>query len=265
MSVEALRQGARMGVCLLAMTFFGGCGGSLMELADRFRVVINEETETAELHIFLNPDVPFDLEGDIPVMDYGTVSFIPGSGYQPPTFIISYDYSQYHDELPFQVGATSKFPTGRPLPRSVVTPLFFLKLPEQSGGFTPVFYLSVKPDVQVGAAAVIRAMLIAFPEEVVFTQNFRASDGTVVAVFSIFGPKRGSLFVSSIPGGVFFCANLSRIKKIADGISGENPSAEGSGLRMLRGSGERRIIDMTFEASDTERDDPKASVWRWGA
>lgn len=266
---NAFRHVIGASVCLGVMAVYGGCAGTPEEIAKKIKLTINEQTETADIQIFLNNNASMDFQGEIPVSNYGTIEFVPGNGEFPPSLIIKVSYSNYHDELPVQIGVTSKLPPGEPMPPAVVAPLFFLKLPPQTG-YTPVFYLSIKPDIQVGAAAVIRAMMFGFPPGIVLSQNFRSKQGVPLAVVSVFGPRRSSPLVAGVPGGFFFCINITRIQHINDPIvvgpppvdppSGGKNIATASQLAPSRAR--EPIIEMTLDTYDTELYDPDHTAGR---
>lgn len=204
---RGLKQLILFVVGISAMVFFGACGDGGVQLADKVKLTVDDQAQTVEIQIFMSDGVEVNMEGEIPIQQYGTIAFVPAGYDSPASIVIKGNYGNYTGNLPVEIGQARNLPNGGRFPVAVVPPLYFLAI-SQNPQIKPIFYFAGDKYVQVGVAVLIKAMSDKFPAGLVLSQNFRDKQGRAVAAVSIFGPKLDASNAVEVSGGLYFHGNF---------------------------------------------------------
>ena len=188
-----------------------GEGDSFIE-----EIVYNVADEDIEVGVEFNNSFNLELEASIPILQYGTLNFIPAGRETGSIFSFSLNMSILNDKDILSLKKTRVLPNGSPMTNYVESDLLWLYLKNQKN-VHPSFYLGTDVhDFYIGAALQFAFIDEQFPEQLTITQRFRDSKGRLVGAMTIFGPRLYNNGSVRDYGGIFFVTNATDLKKFVE-------------------------------------------------
>jgi|GEM_PF-4754918 len=179
-------------------------------------IVYNVADENVEVGVEFNDYLNIELEASVPILQYGTLNFIPAGRKTGTIFSFALNMNILNDKDVLSLKKTRSLPNGTSMTSYVESDLLWLDLKNQNS-VHPSFYLGTDvDDFYMGVAIQFAFIDEEFPEKLTLTQRFRDSKGRLVGAMTIFGPRLYNNGSVRDYGGIFFVTNATDLKEFIE-------------------------------------------------
>lgn len=196
----------------LVLSFYS-CGEGESFIED---IVYRVADENVEVGVEFNDYLNIELEASVPILEYGTLNFIPAGRKTGTIFSFALNMNILNDKDVLSLKKTRSLPNGTSMTSYVESDLLWLDLKNQNS-VHPSFYLGTDvDDFYMGVAIQFAFIDEEFPEKLTLTQRFRDSKGRLVGAMTIFGPRLYNNRSVRDYGGIFFVTNATDLKEFIE-------------------------------------------------
>lgn len=197
---------------LFLTTACGGVGGPAF--VKNFTSTIDDRA--LDLEAEFAPELSLNFEISKPILNYGTVTFIPADANYGFRVHMNLNLEAFMDE---QLGRvkTRSLPNGTAFPPFIVGELSRFAF-HQGDKFGSALYLGLGATRYVGTSIELKFVDASFPAGVNFTQAILDAKKNQIGVVTLYGPKMNGSQLEA-PGGIFVAASLGAAPSPAHALS----------------------------------------------
>ena len=198
-------------VILMSLVFIAtGCQKSPIKAFD---VGIPGDNQI-DFNFTLLPDYQINLAGNVDIMQYGSLYFVPPTPENGTKFGVTVNTNSFIPENWLDYGPTTTLPTGVPLPNWIEGgSLVRVQVPPvQNNYVTPDVYFGIEGDYYLGIGLTFNFINDqSFPEGLSIQQIFYNKQHEPIVGGTFYGPRLNMDGTMAVPGGLFVAANLTHI------------------------------------------------------